>query len=82
VTSEARVLGFIHHTHAAASKLASYGIVRDGLPDYGFHDWQPGKDSSGKANTGQAMIRAARARAHGFTRVGLAMNANLISANS
>ena len=38
MTSEARVLGFIHHAHAAAPKLASDGIVRDGLPDYGFHD--------------------------------------------
>src|SRR6266852_3681967 len=60
MTSEERVLCFIHHAHAAAAKLASYGIVRDGLPDYGFHDWRPGKDSIGKANFGQAMIRSAR----------------------
>src|SRR6266849_4618207 len=61
MTSEERVLCFIHHSHAAAAKLASYGIVRDGLPDYGFHDWRTGKNSSCKASTGQADSGAARA---------------------
>jgi hypothetical protein len=61
MTSEERVLCFIHHAHAAAAKLASYGIVRNGLPDYGFHDWRTGKNSSCKANTGQGDSGAARA---------------------
>jgi hypothetical protein len=61
MTSEERVLCFIHHAHAAAAKLASYGIVRDGLPDYGFHDSRTGKNSSCKANTGQGDSGAARA---------------------
>src|SRR6202158_5603337 len=53
MTSEARVLSFIHYTHAAAAKPASYDIVRDGLPDYGFHDSRTGKDSSCKPSAGQ-----------------------------
>jgi hypothetical protein len=53
MTSEARVLSFIHHTHAAAAKPASYDIVRDGLPNYGFHDSRTGKNSSCNASTGQ-----------------------------
>src|SRR5207302_10168997 len=53
MASEARVLSFVHHTHAAAAKLASYDIVREGLPDYGFHDSRTGMNSSCKTDTGQ-----------------------------
>src|SRR6266496_199953 len=58
---EARVLSFVHHTHAAAAKPASYDIVREGLPDYGFHDSRTGMNSSCKTNTGQGNSGAARA---------------------
>jgi hypothetical protein len=34
VASEVEVLGFIHNTHAAPTKLGEHAIMRDGLPNH------------------------------------------------
>jgi hypothetical protein len=34
VAVEPGVLGFAHHTHAAATELLEYAIARDGLADH------------------------------------------------
>ncbi len=33
-TAEARVLGLVHHTHAAAAQLFDHAVVRDGLSNH------------------------------------------------
>ncbi len=35
MAAEARVLGFIHHPHAAAAQLGEDAVVRDGVADHG-----------------------------------------------
>jgi hypothetical protein len=35
VATEAVVVRFVDHTHAAATQLVDHGVMRDGLPNHG-----------------------------------------------